>query len=51
MKKKNKKNQKDLSVVNKLNEKVDRQYTVEELLELGSKKNKIEIAPDMLKKD
>lgn len=48
MKKKSKKNSTDSSFTEK--EKV-KQYTIEELLELGSKTNKIEIAPDISKKN
>lgn len=48
MKKKTKKNQINSVIAEK--EKI-KQYTIEELLELGSKTNKIEIAPDISKKN
>lgn len=48
MKKKSKKNSTNLSFSEK---KKMKQYTIEELLELGSKTNKIEIAPDISPKN
>lgn len=47
MKKKPKKNSTNSSIAEK---EKNKQYTIEELLELGSKTNKIEIAPDISKK-
>ncbi|WP_455937577.1 hypothetical protein [Gemella morbillorum] len=46
MKKKTKKNPTNSSIDEKM-----KQYTIEELLELGSKTNKIEIAPDIFTKN
>lgn len=48
MKKKPKKNSTNVSLAEK---EKNKQYTIEELLKLGSKTNKIEIAPDISKKD
>ena len=48
MKKKTKKNTTNSSIDE---QKKTKQYTIEELLELGSKTNKIDIAPDIFKKN
>ena len=48
MKRKTKKNQ----IQSVAEEKIEvKKYTIKELLEMGNKTNKIEIAPDMMKKE